>query len=137
MNYAQLLSNVEGKMNRGSLSSAFPLFVELAEADINSRLALDPVRPQHTKVALTVDAQYEDAPADILDVDTLYADGYWKLEYVTPENMDRIYAGEADDLRYLEEIYSGGPIAPRYFTKIGAQFRFYPEPGQSFGLTLD
>lgn len=128
MNYASLLSAVESEMNRGSLSSDFPQFIELAEAEINARLIQNPVRMMHTRSTATIDAEYVTYPANMLDVTSITVPDYWRLDYVSPANFDKLLETESTYRDDLSELAAGVNPPPRYYTLIGNAFRFFPEP---------
>jgi hypothetical protein len=125
--YAGLSTAAFRRLERTAETTPFNDALELVEAEINRRLALSPVRPQHTTSALTIDAELEDAPAGLLDVDTLKITTSTAVDRVlatTPQNMAEMF--ERDDTTGQ----------PRFYAQVGSQFRFYPAPDASYTGSL-
>ena len=123
--YAGLSTAAFRRLNRTAETTVFDDCLALAEAEINRRLALSPVRPQHTVATSTITAEYLAAPTDILDVDSfeLSATGERVLA-TTPQNMEAMF--EADDTE----------AQPRFYAQVGTQFRFYPAPDQDYAASI-
>ncbi len=117
--YAGLSTGVYRRLNRTAVTADYNDALELVEAEINRRLALAPVRPMHTRASATLNAEYYTAPTGILDVDSLAIDGDPVLA-TTPQNIQRMF--EADD----------ETAQPRFYAQVGADFRLYPTPDQSY-----
>lgn len=117
--YAGLSTGVYRRLNRTAVTNDYNDALELAEAEINRRLALAPVRPMHTRASATLNAEYYASPTGILDVDSLAIDGDPILA-TTPQNIQRMF--EADD--------STGQ--PRFYAQVGTEFRLHPAPDQSY-----
>jgi hypothetical protein len=123
--YAGLSTAVFRRLNRTAETTPFNDALELAEAEINRRLALSPVRPQHTISTSTISTEYLATPSDILDVESfeLTATGD-RLLATTPQNMEAMF--EADTTTGK----------PRYYAQVGTQFRFYPAPDASYAASM-
>lgn len=122
--YSGLSTGVFRRLDRTADATVFDDCISLAEAEINRRLALKPVRPMHIRSTATINAQFIATPTGILDVDSFKIDDNDPLTFTSPQNMEAMY--EEDD-----ETGS-----PRFYTQIGAEFRFYPEPDTSYDATL-
>ena len=124
--YAGLSTGVFRRLDRTADSAVFDDCISLAEAEINRRLALKPVRPMHIRSTATVNAQYIAVPTGILDVDSFKLDdsATEPLTFTSPQNMEAMYAQNDE---------TG---VPDFYTQIGTEFRFYPEPDASYTATL-
>jgi hypothetical protein len=122
--YSGLSTAVFRRLNRTAETTVFDDCISLAEAEINRRLALAPVRPMHTKdAAFSIAAQYVNHPSGILDAETLSIDDTPVLA-TDPENMDALF--EQDDTTGQ----------PQFYCHVGSQFRFYPAPDTTYTATL-
>lgn len=124
--YAELKTAIASALKRSDLTSDIPNFIALAEAEINRRLALSPVRPQRAYTTITIDAEFVSAPADLLKPISLYVSEDRELSYVDPESIARLsLEGQLDD--WLSGmIDSSGE--PRWFTVIDDEIQFIPAP---------
>jgi hypothetical protein len=125
--YSGLSTTIYRRLNRTAESAVFDDCVALAEAEINRRLALKPVRPMHTTVSLSVAAELVNAPADIVDVDS--------LKITTATTTDRVLATTPQNIAAMFEA-DDATGQPRYYAQIGSQFRFYPAPDQPYTGSL-
>lgn len=122
--YAELKSAIANWLLRDDLTSVIPDFIALAEADMNR--AIRHWRME-TKTSLTVDAQYEDIPADWLETIRFYTtDG-------TTEPLELISQADLLDRKYKNLNTAG---RPRYYAVTGGQFEFYPVPDDSYTAEL-
>jgi hypothetical protein len=121
--YAGLSTAVFRRLDRTAETTVFDDCISLAEAEINRRLALAPVRPMHVRAAATLDAEYYAAPSGIVDVENLRIEPD-RILATTPQNMQAMF--EADDT--LGQ--------PRFYTEIGTDLRLYPAPDQSYAATI-
>lgn len=125
--YAGLSVAVYRRLNRTAETTVYEDCIALAEAEIQRRLALAPVRPQHTRSTATLNAEYFALPTDILDVDSLKVadtDVTEQILATTPQSMAEMYA--RDDT-------TGRPL---YYAQVGSDFRLYPAPDASYTATL-
>ena len=125
--YAGLSVAVFRRLNRTADVTVFDDCLSLAEAEINRRLALAPVRPMHTVATSSVLTEYHAAPTDILDVDSLqlaYSSDTFRVLATTPQN-----------LASMAEI-SDTTGRPRFYAQVGVQFRFYPAPDLTYSQNL-
>lgn len=119
--FSDLQTSVYSRLNRGANSTDFGIAIALAEAEINRRLALNPVRPMQVHTTAAISAEYEAVPTDILDVESLAINGD-AVTATSPQNIEQMAAKD--------------PAQPRYYAQIGSQFRFYPAPDQSYTLDI-
>ena len=120
--YTELLSAVANWLGRADLTSRIPEFVTLAQMRINRDVRAKAM--QTKSVSITIDAEYEDVPADFLEVVSFYLTSTTPdqvLEYMPTDTMTREYTSTDE---------------PRHFTVIGTQFRFAPVPASSYTATL-
>lgn len=120
--YSGLSTSVFRRLNRPADSAVFDDCIALAEAEINRRLALSPVRPMHTRSTAALSDEYLAAPSDILDIDNL-AIGSDPVVATTPQNLQAM--AEADDTTGQ----------PKFYAKVGEELRFYPAPDTEYTLT--
>lgn len=107
-------------------------WVALVEKEINRRLALKPVRPQMTRLPLTLDAEYVTIPYDFMK----------SVSFAYIKDTERRYVRHVDYLGIDED--SGIPQewlfettvdyegAPEVFAVIDGQARLYPVPDQTY-----
>jgi len=121
--YAELQAAVADWLNRQDLTATIPNFISLAEAQLNRELRH---RKMITRATLTVDAQYENQPADFLETVRfqLNTNPITPLVYETPEQILE------DSQTY---VTSGQPM---FFSTIGTQFQFLPVPDASYSAEL-
>ena len=120
--YTELLTAAANWLSRADLTSRIPEFVTLAQARINRQVR---ARAMETKsTTITIDAEYEDVPADFLEAKHFYLTSTSPrktLEYMSVEEMTNSY-NSSDECKY--------------FTVVGSQFRFAPPPAGSYTATL-
>lgn len=117
--YSGLSVGVFRRLNRTAETTPFDDAIALAEAEINRRLALNLIRPMHSRATATIDAEYVATPTGIIDVDS-FRIGDAPILYTSPDNMQTMF----------DERSETGQ--PRFYTQIGTEFRFYPAPDQSY-----
>lgn len=119
--YTNLLAAVATHLGRSDLTSVIPDFVTLAQARINRQVRAKSMETKSTSI--TIDAEYEDVPADFLEVKSFYFTSTTPravLQYLPADSM-------------LNYTTSG---QPKFFTVVGGQFRFAPVPTGSYTATL-
>jgi hypothetical protein len=125
--YSELLAAVYDRLQRAPEANVFDNSLALAEAEINRRLALNPVRPMHQRQTSTINAEFIATPSGILDVDS--------FKVINGENgSDLVYSSPQN----LEEMAQAGQVSgtPKFYTQIGSEFRFYPSPDGPYIATL-
>ena len=125
--YAGLSTGVFRRLNRTAESAVYDDCLQLVEAEINRRLALSPVRPMHTVASSTVSTEYQATPSDILDVDS--------LQLAFNSDTFRVLATAPQNLAAMAET-SDATGRPQFYAQVGAQFRFWPAPDQSYAQNL-
>jgi len=134
--YDELVLAIARYCNRSDMEIMIPSFIATCEAEMNRRLALKPVIPMHTVTTLALSDEYIAAPLDMIDVDEMEVADYWQLLSTAPQNMARMKADEAAArTQYLGAL--GTSVAPpRYYARVGAQFRLFPAPETAFTANL-
>ncbi len=136
-NYSGLSTGVFSRLNRAADSTVFDNCISLAEAEINRRLALKPVRPMHTVATATINAEFIGVPSGILDVDSLYVDSLdWEIEATSPQNITAMKEREEVERTDLEILLGSNNTPPKFYAQVGSEFRFYPAPLTSYTATM-
>lgn len=119
--FSELKSSLATWLHRSDLTSAIPDFITLAEAQLNRVLR---VRPMMARTDLTVNGEYEDAPADFIAPISFVLETSPEivLEYVSPERMVEL---EAAEITTTED-------KPKWWSIVGDEFRLYPVPTTSY-----
>lgn len=87
-NYATLQSAIADYLNRQDLTSQIPMFIQFAEADMNTRLRC---REMVVRATTTNDAEYVRLPLDYLEAINLQiVGGKSPLRYVTLDQAEQI-----------------------------------------------
>lgn len=119
--YTNLLAAVATWLGRSDLTSSIPDFVTLAQARINREVRAKAMETKSTSI--TIDAEYEDVPADFLQV---------KNFYITDSLRTNL---EPADSAYMTNTYRSSD-RPKHYSVEGTQFRFSPTPASSYTATL-
>lgn len=144
--YSELVTALGVWMKGSPLAGQEEVLVALATDEINARLAdaLNSgarIRPMLERDIITIDAEYESMPdADSgmilpLAMEVTSLDDAWQIDYIAPEHMVAMKYGEEDARSEVSALISGDP--PRYYTIVGSQFRFFPEPQSGDSFTAD
>jgi hypothetical protein len=123
-NYTELKAAIADFLNRDDLTSAVPTFITLAESNIQRRIRH---WRQEARSTVTIDAQYEDLPADFLEAIRFY---------VTSDNtnpLELISQAELLDRKQLARDTSG---RPRFYAITSGQFELYPVPDGSYDAEI-
>lgn len=123
-NYTELQTAVADFLNRDDLSSAIPDFIKLAEAKFNRAIRN---RRMLTRATVTIDAQYENLPADFLESKLFI------LNDSTPYAMQLATLEQAAGLRFQRDNTAGKPA---YYSVTGSQFEFTPSPDAAYTADL-
>ena len=119
--YSDLSTSVFSRLNRTAVTADYDTAIALAEAEVNRRLALNPVRPMHTHSTATVSTEYIAQPTDMIDVDSLAIAG------------EPILSTSAAN---IEEMPTKTAAKPQYYAFVGSEIRLYPAPDTSYTLDL-
>jgi len=122
--YAELQTAVANWLDRSDLTDRIVEFIDLAEARINRNLRLRLMETTATGTLVAGTRDYA-LPTDYIQARTFHLtlDPIVPLSYVTPEIMNRIWAGS-----------TGG--TPEAFTIIGENFRLGPSPATADGYSM-
>ena len=122
--YAELQTAVANWLDRSDLTDRIQEFIDLSEARINRNLRLRLMETTATGTLVAGTRDYT-LPTDYIQARTFYltTDPIVPLAYVTPEIMNRIWAGS-----------TGG--TPETFTIIGENFRLGPAPASADGYSM-
>jgi len=124
-NFTELQTAVSNWLDRSDLSDRIPEFITLAEAQMNRLLRIRLMEGRYT--ASTVKGQRNYAlPTDYRQMRALRinSDPIRVLQYLTPQNMDSVWAGS----------YTGTPIA---YTIVANDIRLGPSPDSVLELDID
>lgn len=121
--YSGLKAAVASWLNRTDLTAQIPDFISATEAVVGRALR---VRRMVGRTSVTIDAEYEDMPADFAgEIGFTLTDWPEPLTYLTAAQMDEKASGS-----------SGTTSRPGWFSIYGDQFRFFPVPDQSYAASL-
>lgn len=122
---SELIAFVTADTHRSDLSASMTTFLALGEADINAALT---VRPMIERWSVTIDAEFLAFPTDFAGARTLRLTGGTRrrVRYLTPDQMAT--------LKGSESVAQAGE--PQYFTVLGDEFEFYPDPDGEYAATL-
>jgi hypothetical protein len=125
--YATLQTRIAADCNRTDTAfttTAMPGFIQAAESLIRRRLSR--TREAMGRATATINGEYELVPTDFGGVRSfeLAASPSYALEYLTP-----------DALTALKGYYQSAG-KPLYYTVVGDEFQFLPEPGESYTGSL-
>lgn len=117
--YSELKTAVADFLNRDDLTSVIPNFIALAEATLNRRLRAPEMV---TRAAVTVDAEYENRPADWMETIRyqITTNPITVLEFVTPEEA------------IIQKTKFSAAGVPLFFSTVGTQFQHVPAPDGSY-----
>jgi len=117
--YAELKTSVGDWLNRTDLTTAIPDFISLAEAQIERNLR---TRQMIVRATASITTEYSAVPADFLEVKSFKLD----TNPVTPLGFETI-----DSMDTLAVTYRSA-AKPIFFTVVGEQFRYLPEPDTAY-----
>jgi hypothetical protein len=121
--YTALKTALADTLHRSDLTSAIPDFITLAEDKLNKRLR---IRGMETRATSTATSEYVALPTDFLAMRNFQANTSprTRLEYATPEYLDKNYGDSAT---------TGDPL---FYTFVGGQIQLAPIPA-SVTLEMD
>ena len=123
-NYSELKSAIADWLNRSDLTDSIPDFIALAETRHKRDFK---IRRMETRVTANTiaDSEYYTLPDNYVAMRNiqLNTDPKTSLEYLTPEQMDRIYAGSAKG-------------KPKAFSIIGNNIQLRPTPDSAYQIEI-
>lgn len=122
--YAELQTAVGNWLNRSDLTSRIPEFIDIAESSFNRTIRTPDMLTEDT--SFTVNSQYETVPTDFMEARRfmLQTNPDIELDYLTPEELAE------------KRFHLRTSAKPVYYTVIGGQFEFLPEPADTYTATL-
>jgi hypothetical protein len=120
-NYTTLQSAIADYLNRQDLTSQIPMFIQLAESDMNSRLRC---REMIKRATAESDEEYVELPADWLEaINMQIVDGQSPLRYVTLDEADRIKK---------EQVYN----SVHFYSLMDGAIELIPAPADSVEIEM-
>lgn len=120
-NYSTLKSTIADYLNRADLTSQIETFIQLAEADMNSRLRC---REQIVRARTTSNAEFVDVPSNWLEAINLHiVGGQQPLRYITLD--------EADTVNSLQ-VYT----APHFYSLMNGAIEIIPAPSVDIEIEM-
>jgi hypothetical protein len=121
-NYATLQSTVADYLNRQDLSAYIPTFIQLAEADMNTRLR---TREMIIRATTTNDDEFVRLPLDFLEsINLQLTDGQSPLRFVTLDEADIINKRQ-------------GYNAPTFYSLMNGAIELVPPPATGADVEID
>jgi hypothetical protein len=119
--YASLQSNIADYLNRGDLTSQIQMFIQLVEADLNTRLR---AREMIVRAEAGSSAEYVQLPSDWLEAINLsIVGGTSPLRYITLDKGDQINRAES---------YT----APAFYSLMNGAIEIIPPPADSINIEM-
>lgn len=120
-NYSTLQSTIADYLNRADLTSQIQTFIQLAEADLNTRLRC---REMIVRAEATSDEEFVQLPSNWLEAINLHiVGGKQPLRYITLD--------EADTLNSLQAY-----IAPNFYSIMNGAIEIIPAPAQNIDIEM-
>lgn len=141
-NADELAAEIAEWLDDDTLGPRIPTFIQLAEAEINRRLANAAVRPAHARgqTDFFVDSEYVTLPPDfagILTAEIISIPGkIVRLKYVAPDNLVRMKAAGGEFVNGVETIGAVLDGVPIYYTVADDQMQFFPVPTAAYRLQI-
>jgi hypothetical protein len=121
-NYTTLVSTVADYLNRQDLSAQIPTFIQLAEADMNSRLRC---REMIVRATTTNDDEYVRLPLDFLEgINLQIVGGKSPLRYITLDEADIVNARQ-------------GYNAPTFYSLMNGAIELVPPPATGVDVEIE
>jgi hypothetical protein len=120
-NYSTLKSTIADYLNRADLTSQIETFIQLAEADMNSRLRC---REQIVRARTTSDAEFVDLPSNWLEAINIHiVGGQQPLRYITLDEADIVNK---------EQVYT----APHFYSLMNGAIEIIPDPAADIEIEM-
>jgi hypothetical protein len=121
-NFTTLVSTVADYLNRQDLSAQIPTFIQLAEADMNSRLRC---REMIVRATTTNDDEYVRLPLDFLEgINLQLVGGQSPLRYITLDEADIVNARQ-------------GYNAPTFYSLMNGAIELVPPPATGDDVEIE
>ena len=121
-NYTTLVSTVADYLNRQDLSAQIPTFIQLAEADLNTRLRC---REMIIRATSTNDDEYVKLPLDFLEgINLQLVGGQSPLRYITLDEADIVNARQ-------------GYNAPTFYSLMNGAIELVPPPATGVDVEIE
>jgi hypothetical protein len=121
-NFTTLVSTVADYLNRQDLSAQIPTFIQLAEADMNSRLRC---REMIVRATTTNDDEYVRLPIDFLEgINLQIVGGQSPLRYITLDEADMVNARQ-------------GYNAPTFYSLMNGAIELVPPPATGVDVEIE
>ena len=121
-NYGELKTSIANFLNRDDLTTVIPDFISLAESQIARDLRH---WRQEVRVTTTLNERFENLPSDWLQTKNMYLSDGASIEYASVAEIAR--------QKVLTEDTAG---KPRLYTINSGQLEFFPQPDESYSLTM-
>ena len=124
-NYSELQTAVANWLDRDDLAARIPEFISLCEARFNRSLRIRAMETLDTSVTTTAGTSTIALPTGYVQMRDVHliANPLVQIQYVTPEIINRIYAGSL----------SG---RPEVYTIIGDTIKFGPTPDVEYSVSM-
>ena len=121
-NFTTLVSTVADYLNRQDLSAQIPTFIQLAEADLNTRLRC---REMIVRATTTNDDEYVRLPLDFLEgINVQIVGGQSPLRYITLDEADIVNARQ-------------GYNAPTFYSLMNGAIELVPPPATGVDVEIE
>jgi hypothetical protein len=152
--YTDLLTQLATSAIRTDQTSNWPNFIALCEAEMARVLVsgklptpgglMDlggrtPPQMETMTAAFSIDAEYEDKPADLLAVKGFQitsTDPAVRLERLDAANIERLTQDEEYYQALLGDLFDTDTPGPKWYAEVGTQFRFFPVPETTYTAEL-
>jgi len=120
--YTTLKAALANTLHRSDLTGSIPDFITLAEDKLNKRLRL---RAMENRVTSSISTEYVALPTGFLSIRNIQLNTNPKvrLEYVTPDFIDKNYGGSA----------TGKPV---FYTIVGGEVQLAPAPDGTYTMEM-
>lgn len=120
-NYTTLQSTIADYLNRADLTAQIPTFIQMAEADMNTRLR---TREMIVRAEATSNNEFVQLPSDWVEAINLHiVDGKQPLRFVTLDEADRIVAE-----KYYTQVIA--------YSLMNGALELVPEPGDDVDIEM-
>ena len=120
--YDNLKTAIANRLHRSDLTNSIPDYITLCEDKLNKRLRL---RAMEERATSSVSTEYVALPTGFLAIRNiqLNSDPKVRLEYVTPDYIDKNYADSA----------TGEPV---FYTIVGGEIQLAPPPDTAYTMEM-